>query len=42
MIVYELLAGRLPFTGSTMSALKKSITKGVYDPLPAHITPTGK
>ena len=42
VIVYELLAGRLPFQGSTMSALKKAITKGQYQPLPSHITATGK
>ena len=42
VIVYELLAGRLPFQGSTMSALKKAITKGQFQALPSHITATGK
>ena len=42
VILYELLAARLPFTGSTMTALRKAIVKGDYPPLPPHVSPTCK
>ena len=38
--MYELLAAQLPFSGSTMSALRKAICRGEYAPLPAYISPS--
>ena len=40
VIMYELLAAQLPFSGSTMSALRKAICRGEYAPLPAYISPS--
>ncbi|KAJ9505740.1 hypothetical protein QJQ45_029260 [Haematococcus lacustris] len=38
VIMYEALTGSLPFKGSSQAALFKSIQRGVYEPLPSHLS----
>lgn len=38
VILYEALSGQLPFKGTTQQALFKAIQRGLYEPLPAHIS----
>ncbi|KXZ57079.1 AMPKR1 protein [Gonium pectorale] len=38
VILYEMLAGTLPFKGANQAALFKAIQKGTYDPLPPFIS----
>ncbi|GFR43165.1 hypothetical protein Agub_g4214 [Astrephomene gubernaculifera] len=38
VILYEALSGNLPFKGTTQATLFKAIQRGVFDPLPTHVS----
>ncbi|GMH43205.1 hypothetical protein BSKO_11127 [Bryopsis sp. KO-2023] len=38
VILYEFMSGKVPFSGSSQSALFKEIQRGIYQPLPSRIS----